>query len=195
MNRATRMPVLALAAVALGLLVVGGILLVGRLGAADATPAPASAPAASAAPSSAAPSSAAAPTATAADPRSTPEGAVRAFLAAFATARRSDDPSAAAPFTTGPGSSAYRSVAAFLAGQRSLGKASVLTEQRVERLQAAASGATATVTLDYTVVGYDAGLADASPLQTPQALPTVHMTVRLHLVGGLWLVDAYESHP
>jgi hypothetical protein len=190
MNRATRMPVLALAAVALGLLVVGGILLVGRLGAADATPAPASAPAASAAPSSAA-----APTATAADPRSTPEGAVRAFLAAFATARRSDDPSAAAPFTTGPGSSAYRSVAAFLAGQRSLGKASVLTEQRVERLQAAASGATATVTLDYTVVGYDAGLADASPLQTPQALPTVHMTVRLHLVGGLWLVDAYESHP
>ena len=190
MNRATRMPVLALAAVALGLLVLGGILLVGRIGAADATPAPASA-----APPSAASSPSAGPSASPADPRSTPEGAVRAFLVAYAAARRSDDPSAVSEFTTGPGSSAYLSVAAFLAGQRAVGKASVLTEQRVDRLQAAASGATATVTLDYTVSGYDTGLADASPLQTPQALPTAHLTVRLRLVGGLWLVDAYESHP
>ncbi len=191
MNRATRMPVLALAAVALGLLVVGGILLVGRLGAADATPAPSR----TAPPSAAAPSPPAGPSASPADPRSTPEGAVRAFLAAYAAARRSDDPSAVSEFTTGTGSDAYRSVAAFLAGQRSVGKASILTEQRVERLAAAASGETATVTLDYTVSGYDTGLADASPLQTPQALPTAHLTVRLRLVSGLWLVDAYESHP
>ena len=191
MARPASTPALALAAVALGLLAVGGILLAGRLGAADATPAPSR----TAPPSAAAPSSAAAPTATVADPRSTPEGAVRAFLAAFATARRSDDPSAAAPFTTGPDSSAFRSVTAFLAGQRSVGKASVLTGQGIDRLQAAVDGTTATATLDYTEAGYDIGIADASPLQTPQALPTVHMTVRLHLVGGLWLVDSYESQP
>ena len=177
MARPLRTPALAVLAVALGLLVVGGILLVGRLGAADATPAPA--PAASAP----------------ADQRATPDGAVRAFLAAYAAARRSDDPSAVSPFTTGPGSDAYRSVAAFLAGQRAAGKASVLTGQRIEGLQAAASGATATATLDYTETGYDIGLADASPLQTPQALPAAHMTVRLQLLDGLWLVDAYESHP
>jgi hypothetical protein len=191
MARPLRTPVLALAAVAMGLLVVGGILLVGRLGAADAAPAaapPPSAPASS-------PARSPAPSPTPADPRSTPEGAVRAFLAAYAAARQSDDPSAVLAFTTGAGSDAYRSVAAFLAGQKSAGKASVLTAQRIDSLQASAAGATATATLDYAETGYDISLADASPLQTPQALAPVRMTVRLTLAGGLWLVDSYESQP
>ena len=75
----TRTPILAFAAIALGLAVVGGILLVGRLGVPEGTPAPTS---------SASPSLSASAT----DPLSTPEGAVRAFFAALADARRTDDP-------------------------------------------------------------------------------------------------------
>ena len=180
MTRPLRTPILALAAVALGLLVVGAILFTGRLGVPEATPVPAVT---------------ATPSPSVADPRSTPEGAVRAFFAAFATSRRSDDPSAITTFVTSTDSSAYRSVAGFLAAQKTLGKASILTEQRIANLQATTAGTTATVTFDYTEVGYDIGLAAASPLQTPQVLPVVHLTVRLALSGVAWLVDAYESAP
>jgi hypothetical protein len=180
MTRPLRTPVLALAAVALGLLVVGGILLAGRLGVPDAT---------------AAPTVTASPSPSAADPRATPEGTVRAFFAAFATTRRSDDPSAIVTFVTGLDSSAYQSVVGFLEAQKALGKASILTEQRIENLHATTSGTAATVTFDYTEVGYDISLAAASPLQTPQVLPAVHVTVHLALVGSAWLVDAYESAP
>lgn len=176
----TRTPVLALATIALGLLVVGGILLAGRLGIPDTT---------------AAPTVAASPSPSAADPRATPEGTVRAFFTAFATARRSDEPSAIVSFVTGTDSSAYRSVAGFLEAQKSLGKASILTEQRIEHLKAVTAGATTTITFDYTEVGYDISLAAASPLQTPQVLPAVHVTVHLALAGSAWLVDAYESAP
>ena len=70
-----RIPILAVAAIALGLAVVGGILLVGRVGVPDATPTLA---AASRRPP-AQPTSTPGPT----DPLSSPEGAVRAFFAAF----------------------------------------------------------------------------------------------------------------
>ena len=71
------MPILALTALVLALLVVGGILLVGGIGVPTATPTP----------------SASTPVASATDPLSTPEGAVRGFFEAFAAARRTDDPS------------------------------------------------------------------------------------------------------
>lgn len=180
-------PVLVAASLVLGLLVVGGILLVGSLG----TTQPGSSPSVQA---SATPSAALA-TAAATDPLSTPEGAVRAFFAAFAAARRTDDPSGITDLVTGPESSAYLSVAGFLEGQKAVGKASILTEQRIENLQATTIGATATVTFDYTEVGYDISLASAAPLQTPQVLPSVHVTVHLAQVGSAWLVDAYESAP
>jgi hypothetical protein len=179
-----RTPVLALAAVVIGLLVVGGILLVGRLGTTEPTPTP-----------SLATQSSSMPTATPADPRSTPEGAVRAFFDAFSVARRSDDPSAIANLVTGPDSSAYLSVAGFLEGQKAAGKASVVTEQRLDHLATVVTGQTATVTFDYTEGGYDISLAGASPLQTPQVLPVAHVTVHLRLVDATWLVDAYQSRP
>jgi hypothetical protein len=71
-----RTPILALTAIAVGLLVVGGILLVGRFGVPDASPGPVSS----------------APTSSATDPMATPEGAVRAFFNAYSAARRTDDP-------------------------------------------------------------------------------------------------------
>ncbi len=60
------MPILALTALVLALLVVGGILLVGGIGVPTATPTP----------------SASTPVASATDPLATPEGAVRGFFEA-----------------------------------------------------------------------------------------------------------------
>jgi hypothetical protein len=177
-------PVLAGTAIVIGLLVVGGVLLVGRLGTPDATPAPS-------------PQTTPSPTATStpADPLATPEGAVRAFFAAYADARRTDDPIAVADLVTGPESAAYLSVAGFLEGQKAAGKASVLDVVRLESLESVIKGTSATVTFDYTEGGYDISLADASPLESPLVLPAVHVTAQLRLVGSRWLVDSYESRP
>ena len=179
-------PVLVIASLALGLLVVGGILLAGSLGATQAEPSPSRQASLALTPT---------PATTATDPRSTPEGAVRAFFAAFAAARRTGDPSAVADLVTGPESSAYLTVAGFLEGQKAAGKASVVTIQRLDNMGSAVGGPTATVTFEYTEGGYDVGLTDASPLQSPQVLAPRHLTVRLKQVGGIWLVDAYESTP
>ena len=183
-----RTPVLVIASLVLGLLVVGGILLVGNLGTSQPEPSPSLRVSASLTPTQVT-------TPAATDQLSTPEGAVRAFFTDFAAARRTDDPSGIADLVTGAESSAYLSVAGFLAAQKDLGKASILTEQRIENLRATTIGATATVTFDYTEVGYDISLAAAAPLQTPQVLPSVHVTVRLAQAGSAWLLDAYESAP
>jgi hypothetical protein len=183
-----RTPVLVAAAIVLGLLVVAVILLVGSLGTTQPEPSPSLQASPSLTPSPTA-------TATATDPLSTPEGAVRAFFAAFAAARRTDDPSGIAAMVTGPESSAYLSVAGFLGGQKAAGKASVTTVQRIDNVGITVGGPTATVTFDFTEGGYDIGLADASPLQSPQVLPPSRVTVHLKQVGGQWLVDAYESAP
>ena len=183
-----RTPVFVVAALVLGLLVVAVILLVGSLG----TTQPVSSPSPHE-PPSLAPTSA--PTATPTDPLSTPEGAVRAFFAAFAAARRTDDPSGIADLVTGPESSAYLTVAGFLDGQKAVGKASVATVQRIDNVGTTIGGPTATVTFEFTEGGYDIGLANASPLQSPQVLQPRHVTVHLMQVGGQWLVDAFESAP
>ena len=172
-----RTPILALTAVAVGLFVVGGILLVGRLGV------PAEAPS----PSSAGPS--AAPT----DPTATPEGAVRAFFMAFATARRSDDPSLVSPFVTSQQSSAYLSVQGFLLGQKAANKASVLTVQRIDNVSVQLSGASAIVRLGYTEGGYDIDLNNGAPLESPIVLAPRNLTVQLSSVDGRWLVDSYAT--
>ena len=181
-----RIPVLAVAAIALGLAVVGGILLVGRVGVPDATPSPTIATS---------PAPTATPTPVPTDPLSTPEGAARAFFDAYSAARRTDDPAAVASLVTGTESSAYLSVAGFLAGQKALGKASVVTIQRLDNLATTIDGDTATVTFDYTEGGYDIDLASASPLESPQVLPAYRVTVSLQRVAARWLVDAYTSRP
>ena len=172
-----RMPILALAALVLALLVVGGILLVGGIGVPTATPTP----------------SASTPVATATDPLATPEGTVRGFFNAFAAARRTDDPAVVASFVTGTDSPAYLSIAGFLQGQKAVKKASVVTVQRLENLQSKIDGGTATVTFDFTEGGYDIAFDSGSPLESPKVLPAYQVTVVLKADGSRWLVDSYTS--
>jgi hypothetical protein len=172
-----RMPILALTALALALLVVGGILLVGGVGGPAASPSP----------------SASAPVASATDPMATPEGAVRGFFSAFAAARRTDDPAGVAPFVTGTSSPAYLSIAGFLQGQKTVKKASVVTEQRLDNLKSTINGVMATVIFDFTEGGYDIDLNSGSPLESPKVLPAYQVTVTLKADGSTWLVDSYTS--
>jgi hypothetical protein len=181
MTRPVRTPVLALAAVALGLLVVGGILLAGRIGIPDATPTPAVTPSP--------PASALAST----DPRSTPEGAVRAFFAALKEARRTDDAAAVRPYVTGEQSSAYLSVQGFVGGQKAANKASVLTIQQLDNIRVQTTGDTATVQLVYTEGGYDIRLDSGAPMESPGTLAPRNVTMVLRQVDGRWLVDSYEA--
>lgn len=127
------------------------------------------------------------------DPFATPEGAVRAFFVAFAAARRTDDPLLVEAYVTGRTSSAYRSVAAFLQGQKESGKASVTTVQRIENVVVQASDAIATVTFDYTEGGYDIDPASGSPLESPTILPPTRVVAEVHRIDGRWLVDSYEQ--
>lgn len=178
------LPVLAGAAVAIGLLVVVGILLLGQLGAPGATSAP-----------TAEPTAGTTPDATAAGPASTPEDAVRAFFAAYAVARRTGDAAPVADLVTGPESSAHLSVMGFIEGQKAAEKASIVTVQELDNVEAIIDGASATVTLDLTEGGYDIRLADASPLESAQVLAPSKVTVHLVLVDGRWIVESFEAAP
>ncbi len=158
------------------LVIAGGVLLAGRL-----TPSPTpSAPTASASSSPSADTS-------------TPEGAVRGFFGAFARARRTDDPSLVLPLTTGEESSAFRSVAAFLLGQKEVGKASVTSVLELENFSTTTEGDRSTVVFDFTEGGYDISLDTGAPLESPQFLPTNRVTVELVLSDGRWVVESYES--
>lgn len=159
------------------LLVAGAVLLLGQFG---PTPTPTT---------SLPPSSTASPSA---DP-STPEGAVRGFFEAYASARRTDDPALVLPLTTGEESSAFRSVEAFLLGQKEVGKASITTVLELENFSTSTEGSRSTVVFDFTEGGYDISLDTGEPLESPEVLPTTRVTVELLLRDGRWLVDSYES--
>jgi hypothetical protein len=180
----SRTPILAVAAIALGLAVVGGILLIGGVGVPAATPSPTVAP-------TAAPTPTAAPSAT--DPLSNPEGAVRAFFAALKEARKTSDAAAIRPYVTDEASSAYLSVQGFVDGQKAANKASVLTVQQLDSIQVQLSGETATVQLIYTEGGYDISLDTGEPLESPGTLAPRDVTIELRQVDGRWLVDSYEA--
>ena len=158
------------------LLVVGAVLLASRIW---------PAPTPSIQPSSASPSATVDP--------STPEGAVRAFFAAYSQARQTDDPALVRPFVTSDTSDAYRSVKGFLDGQREVGKASITTVERIESITVQVDGTTATVTFTYTEGGYDIDLETGQALESPVVLPAQRVTVQLEQRGGSWLVDRYES--
>lgn len=172
----SRLPVLVGVSVLVLLLVAGAVIVVPRL--VPSTPTPTSSPALPASPS--------------ADP-STPEGAVRAFFSAFSRARRTDDPTLVLPFVTGATSDAYRSVRGFLDGQRAVGKASILTIQRLDNLVVESAGAVAKASFDYVEGGYDISLDTGLPLESPNVLPSFRVTVTLKRVDSSWLVDAYTS--
>jgi hypothetical protein len=170
-------PIVVLAVGVIVLLIVaGGVLLVGQL-APSPTPTPPASPPATASPS--------------ADP-SMPEGATRAFFDAFARARRTDDASIVAPFVTGTGSSAYRTVDAFLRGQKESGKASVITTNVLSGFGVDVQGTTATVMVTQQLGGYDIDVDTGEPRESPTLLPTTTFRVVLKLVDGHWLVDEFE---
>lgn len=176
-----QLPLIAGVSLLVVLLVVGAVLVAGRL-------------APSASPAITPPASATAPaSASRSVDASTPEGAVRSFFEAFARARRTDDPSLVLDLTTGEESSAYRSVEAFLLGQKEVGKASVTTVLELENFDVSTDGDRSTVTFDLTEGGYDVSLDTGEPLESSTVLPTTRVTVELGNVDGQWLVERYRS--
>ena len=170
-----RVPIIAIVAVALVVLVGGAIALVAGSGP----------------PASSSPPATVAPSAT--DPGATPASAVRAFFTAFAEAGRIDDPAVVAPFVTGPTSSAYLSAAGFLNGEKAVGKASVTTVLRLDNLHVIQSGNSASVSFDYVEGGYDIDPKTGQPLETPTILPMTKVVAVVKEIGGRWLVDSYQS--
>ena len=180
MNRVpSRYQPVAVAAVAIVVLLVvaGGVLLAGGL-------APSPSPSASS-------SSSTTPSASAG--ASTPEGATRTFFDALIAARRTDDPAAIEPFVTSTDSSAYRTVEAFLAGQRETGKASVTTQLDLEDIQVADAGERATLRATLLEAGYDIDLDSGEPLESPVTLDPRALIVELQRVDGVWKVDSFET--
>ena len=159
------------------LLVAGGILLLGQLGPSP-TPSTSLPPSATASPSP--------------DP-STPEGATRAFFGALVAARRTDDPALIEPYVTSRESSAYRTVAGFLAGQKESGKASITTMLELEDVQVEESGKTAQLTATLLEAGYDIDLDTGQPLESPVTLSPRNLTAELRRVDGIWKVDSFET--
>ncbi len=157
--------------------VAGGVLLVGQLGPWP-TPTPPASPTATASPSI--------------DPF-TPEGATRAFFDAFAQARRTDDASIVAPFVTGTGSSAYRTVDAFLRGQKESGKASVITTNDLSGFGVDVQGTTATVMVTQQLAGYDIDVVTGEPRESPTLLTPTNFKVLLKQLEARWLVDEFEA--
>ena len=159
------------------LLVAGGVLLLGQLGPSP-TPSTSVPPSATASPST--------------NP-STPEGATRAFFDAVVAARRTDDPALIERFVTSSESSAYRTVEAFLRGQRERGKASITTVLELEDVMVEESGDSAGLTATILEAGYDIDLDTGEALESPVTLNPRNLTVELRRVDGTWKVDSFET--
>jgi hypothetical protein len=182
MNEKYRLPVVALIALAVVAVVVIAIVGLGSLGSSATSAAPTPSPMLT-------PTVTPAPTPT--DPRSTPEGATRAFFAAFAKALKTNDPSLVEPYVTSKDSSAYLTVSGWTGGAQGVNRASVVTVERLDNMTSRISGDTATVDFDYTEGGYDINPSTGAALETPTILAPAHVTATLKLVNGLWLMDSY----
>ena len=186
MNEKYRLPVVALIALAVVAVVVVAVIGLGSLGstATSAAPTPSA---------SLTPTATQAPTPT--DPRSTPEGATRAFFVAFSKARKTNDPSLVEPYVTSKNSGAYLTVAGYLGGAQGVNRASVVTVDRLDNVNSSVSGDVATVDFDFTEGGYDISASTGVALESPTVLPPAHVTATLKRVSGLWLMDSYVGHP
>ena len=182
MNEKYRLPVVALIALAVVAVVVVAVIGLGSLGSTATSAAPT--PSASLTPT-------ATPAPTPTDPRSTPEGATRAFFDAFAKALKTNDPSLVEPYVTSKDSSAYLTVSGWTGGAQGVNRASVVTVERLDNMTSRISGDTATVEFDYTEGGYDINPSTGAALETPTILAPAHVTATLKLVNGLWLMDSY----
>jgi hypothetical protein len=173
-----RLPVIAVLAVLLALVVAVGILLVGNApGVLNGSPTP----------------SALSSTGPSESPGDTPESAVRAFFEAFAEARETDDPALIEPYVNGTDSSAYQTAAAFLEGQEAVGKASITTVQELTDFRVTVNGDSAVVEFTYLAGGYDIDLDTGEPLESPEVLDPSHVRAEVLRVDGRWLLDCYEE--
>lgn len=171
-------PIVVLAVGVVVLLVVaGGVLFLGQIGP-KPTPSTSLPPSATASPSA---------------DLSTPEGATRAFFGALVAARRTDDPELIVPFVTSHESSAYRTVAGFLAGQKESGKASITTMLELEDIEVEESGDSARLSATLLEAGYDIDLGTGEPLESPVTLEPRNLTVELDRVDGTWKVESFET--
>jgi hypothetical protein len=185
MNEKYRLPLVAAVALGAVIVVVAVVVGLGSLGSSTASPDSTRSPSASSTPT---------PAPTPTDPRSTPEGATRAFFDAYSEARKTDDPSLVEPYVTSKDSGAYQSVAAFLGGELAVNRASVVTVERLDNVTSSVVGDAATVGFDYTEGGYDINPSTGTAQDTPTVLAPYHVTVTLKLIDGHWLVDSYVSH-
>ncbi len=185
MNEKYRLPVVALIALAVVAVVVVAVIGLGSLGSTATSAAPTPSPMLT-------PTATAAPTPT--DPRSTPDGATRAFFAAFSQARKTNDPSLVEPYVTSKDSGAYLTASGFLGGAQGVNRASIVTVDRLDNMTSQVTGDTATVDFDYTEGGYDINPSTGAALESPTVLPPIHVTATLKLVNGLWLMDSYVTH-
>ena len=185
MNERYRLPLVAAVALVAVVVVVVAVAAFGSMGS--------SAPSASSTPARTTSATATlAPTPT--DPRLSPEGATRAFFAAFAKAWKTDDPSLVEPYVTSKESSAYLTVAGYLGGAQGVGRASIITIDSLDNMTSRVAGDTATVDFYYTEGGYDINPSTGAALESPTLLAPVHLTATLKLVNGLWLMDSYVGH-
>ena len=185
MNEKYRLPFVALIALAVVAVVVAAVIGLGSLGSTATSAVPTHSP-------SLTPTATPAPTPT--DPRSTPEGATRAFFAAFAKAWKTDDPSLVEPYVTSKESSAYLTVAGYLGGAQGVGRASIITVDSLDNMTSRVVGDTATVDFYYTEGGYDINPSTGAALESPTVLPPVQITATLKRANGLWLMDSYVGH-
>ena len=185
MNERYRLPLVAAVALVAVVVVVVAVVGLGSMGSSvhSASPTPTRAPSVTATP---------APTPT--DPRLSPEGATRAFFAAFAKAWKTDDPSLVEPYVTSKESSAYLTVAGYLGGAQGVGRASIITIDNLDNMTSRVAGDTATVDFNYSEGGYDINPSTGAALESPTLLAPVHLTATLKLVNGLWLMDSYVGH-
>jgi hypothetical protein len=182
MNERYRLPLTAGVAAIAVVVVVAVIVGLGSLGSSTASPDTTRSPAASVTPTAGS---------TPTDPRLTPEGATRAFFAAFARALKTNDASLVEPYVTSKDSSAYLTVSGWTGGAQGVNRASVVTVQQLDNMATHISGDTATVEFDYTEGGYDINPSTGAALETPTVLAPVHVTATLKLVSGFWLMDSY----
>jgi hypothetical protein len=185
MNERYRLPVVAAVALVAVVVVVAAVAAFGSMGS--------SAPSARSTPARTT-SATATPAPTPTDPRLSPEGATRAFFAAFAKAWKTDDPSLVEPYVTSKESSAYLTVAGYLGGAQGVGRASIITIDNLDNMTSRVAGDTATVDFYYTEGGYDINPSTGAALESPTLLAPVHLTATLKLVNGLWLMDSYVGH-
>ena len=185
MNEKYRLPFVALIALAVVGVVLVAVVGLGSLGSSATSAAPTPSPMLT---------PPATPALTPTDPRSTPEGATRAFFAAFAKAWKTDDPSLVEPYVTSKESSAYLTVAGYLGGAQGVGRASIITIDSLDNMTSRVAGDTATVDFYYTEGGYDINPSTGAALESPTLLAPVHLTATLKLVNGLWLMDSYVGH-